>query len=188
MPSQALNIWRTDRIARLIAVERQCAATAALIPPNLELADENPRGLTMILSAHFQGYRRDLHTECTMILAGRIRNKTIRILFQDQFTTGRALDRGSPNLQNINQDFKRLSFDFNLAKFDTDNNPRIKALDELNKSRNTAAHHDKPPEKGMPDLIEIQNWRIACEGLATSLDRLMSRELQRVLGKPPWKP
>jgi len=68
MPSKALLHWRNDRVPRLNEVDTQCAATLAIAPlPNL--ADENLRGYVMLLSAHFQGFCRDLHTECVQIVA-----------------------------------------------------------------------------------------------------------------------
>ena len=188
MPSASLRIWQTDRIPRIAEFEKQCAAATALAIPNPQLEDENHRGLIMLLSAHFQGFCRDLYTECAMILSARIMNPSIKILFQQQYTAGRKLDTGNPNLENIRMDFERYGFVLDLEAADPANAPRITHLGKLNKLRNVAAHHGHVPPGGIPDLPTIQSWRISCEGLATSLDGVMYNQLRTVLNKRPWKP
>ena len=123
MPSASLGIWRTDRLIRIAELEKQCAATTALAPPNPQLEDENHRGLIMLLSAHFQGFCRDLYTESTMVLSARIKNPSIKVLFQEQFTANRKLDQGNPNLENIRKNFERYGFTLDLPATDPANNP-----------------------------------------------------------------
>lgn len=189
MPSASLRIWQTDRLARITELEKQSAATTALVPPNPNLEDENLRGLIMLLSAHFQGFCRDLYTECTMLLSARIKNASIKLLFQEQFTEGRKLDSGNPNLENIRKDFERFGFTLDLPAADPVRNPpRITHLGRMNKLRNVAAHHGHVPAGGIPDLATIQVWRDSCEGLATSLDGVMYNQLLGLLKKRPWKP
>ena len=115
-------------------------------------------------------------------------NPSIRILFQQQFTAGRKLDTGNPNLENIRKDFERFGFVLDLGAADPTNPPRITHLGKLNKLRNVAAHHGHVPPGGIPDLPTIRGWRISCEGLATSLDGVMYNQLRTVLKKRPWKP
>jgi hypothetical protein len=188
MPSTSLNIWQTERIPRIAAFEKQCAAVTALAAHNPQLEDENHRGLIMLLSAHFQGFCRDLYTECAVILSTKIMNPSIRVLFQQQFTAGRKLDMGNPNLENIRKDFQRFGFVLDLGAADPANGPRITHLGELNKIRNVAAHHGRVPPGGIPDLPTIQSWRISCGGLATSIDSVMYNQVSSVLKRAPWKP
>lgn len=189
MPSASLGIWRTDRLVRIAEFEKQCAVTTALATPNPRLEDENLRGLIMLLSAHFQGFCRDLYTECAMVLSARIKNPSIRLLFQEQFTANRKLDQGNPNLDHIRKDFDRFGFKLDLPDADPANNPtRINHLGQLNQWRNIAAHHGHVPAGGIPNLPTIQTWRISCEGLATSLDGVMYNQLLGLLKKRPWKP
>ena len=68
MPSQALLHWQHDRMPRLDEVDTQCVTTFMPVPPPA-LAEENLRAYVMLLSAHFQGFCRDLHTECIQIVA-----------------------------------------------------------------------------------------------------------------------
>ena len=189
MASASLGIWRSDRLVRIGEFEKQCASTSSLSPPNVSLEEENLRGLIMLLSAHFQGFCRDLYTECTMILSARIRNGAIKVLFQEQFTAHRRLDQGNPNLESIRKDFERFGFTLDLPAADPANNPsRITHLGLLNRLRNVAAHDGRVPPGGIPRLVTIQGWRDSCDGLARSLDVVMYNKLHSLLGKPPWKP
>jgi hypothetical protein len=91
-----------------------------------------------------------------MVLSARIKNPTIKILFQEQFTANRKLDRGNPNLDNIRKDFERFGFALNLSAADPVNNPpRITRLGRFNHLRNVAAHHGHVPAGGIPDLPTI---------------------------------
>jgi hypothetical protein len=63
MPSVALQYWQNERLPRLGEVEAQLMASRSLAPPNPHLSEENVRGYVVLLSAHFQGFCRDLFTE-----------------------------------------------------------------------------------------------------------------------------
>jgi hypothetical protein len=73
MPSASLTLWRNDRTPRLNEVDLQCTSSHAIVPANPNLVDENIRGFILLLSAHFQGFCRDLYTECAQIIASRVR-------------------------------------------------------------------------------------------------------------------
>jgi hypothetical protein len=175
MPSASLLNWRNVRLPSLGHVDAQCAASLAAAPPNAALIDENLRGNVLLLSAHFQGFCRDLHTECIQIIVSRVRRPSLEILFQAQFSARRELDRGNPNFGNIVKDFNRFGFP---AKTVLDAAPGTAArkvhLHYLNEWRNAAAHHNVVLPPGGPlTLPMIQAWRVSCDGLATSLDGLM---------------
>src|SRR5579864_7074535 len=106
MPSAALISWQNDRMPRLAAVEARCAGSLALVPPQPNLVDENLRGYVLLLSAHFQGFCRDLYTECAQVVVLKVR-PTLQTLIQAQFTAHLRLDHGNPNLQNLRADFER---------------------------------------------------------------------------------
>ncbi len=67
MPSHSLLIWQNDRTPRLTEVDAHAAAVLAAAPPNPMFLDETLRGYVLHLSAHFQGFCRDLYTECSQI-------------------------------------------------------------------------------------------------------------------------
>lgn len=73
MPSASLQHWVNDRVPRLTEIEAQCATSTALVLSNPRLREENLRGYIMLLSAHFQGFCRDLYTESAQITAFRVR-------------------------------------------------------------------------------------------------------------------
>jgi hypothetical protein len=84
-----------DRMPNLAEVDAQCTASLAVAPPKPRLVDENLRGYVLLLSAHFQGFCRDLYTECSQIVVAKVR-PTLQLLFQDQFTAHRTLEHGNP--------------------------------------------------------------------------------------------
>jgi hypothetical protein len=171
----------------LAAVDSQCAAAQALASPNPVLVDENLRAYALLLSAHFQGYCRDLYTECSQIVVSRVR-ASLRLLVQKQFSSHRKLDHGNPSLQNIREDFERFGFRLDLEVADPTNPAHIANLGRLNTWRNVAAHHGTIPV-GVPlSLASLQDWRNSCDQLAVSLDGVMYNILRRILRRAPWVP
>src|SRR5438105_15860230 len=134
MPSASLRQWQTDRLPRLLQVDLQCAASLAAAPPNPHLIDENLRGYALLLSAHFQGFCRDLCTEAAQVIASKVR-LSLQMLIQRQFTAHRCLDRGNPNVENLRKDFLRFGFTLDLTA-DPANGPRLQHLAAMNKWRN----------------------------------------------------
>jgi hypothetical protein len=170
----------------LAEVEVQCAATVAAVPPNLRLIEENLRGYVLLLSAHFQGFCRDLYDECAVKIVSRVR-PSLRLLIQMQFSAERKLDRGNPNVNNLRLDFERFNFTLDLGAAEPANPARLNQLAALNLWRNLAAHHGTIPP-GVPPLSVpvIQGWRGACDGLAASLDAILYNKLRRLLRRIPW--
>jgi len=171
---------------RLAEVDAQCAACLALVPPPPKLIEENLRGYVLLLSAHFQGFCRDLHTESAQVIVSKVR-ASLQSLIQTQFTAHRKLDHGNPNVQNLREDFERFRFTLDLPAADPANAARLNDLGALNRWRNVAAHYGKIPP-GMPalDLPSLQAWRNSCDGLAASLDDIMYNELRKLLKRAPW--
>jgi hypothetical protein len=141
----------------------------------------------VLLSAHFQGFCRDLYTESAQIIASKVRPR-LQVLVQDQFTAHRALDQGNPNVHNLKKDFNRFGFTLNVATADPANHGRLQHLSELNTWRNVAAHQGTVPPGGMPTLTDVQAWRTSCDGLAASLDVIMYNQLRALLRRAPWAP
>jgi hypothetical protein len=187
MSSASSLRWQNERMPRLAEFESQCAASLALVPPRPNLVDENLRGYVLLLSAHFQGFCRDLFAESAFIVASKVR-PSLRLLIQAQFTAHLKLDHGNPNLQNLRADFERFGFTLNLPAADPLNPARLTDLDLLNKWRNAAAHHATPPTGAPLSLPALQGWRNSCDGLSISLDAIMYNELRRILKRAPWVP
>ena len=83
-----------DRMLSLQEIDTQCATSLGLAPPNPRLSEENLRGYIVVLSAHFQGFCRDLYTECAQIVAATL-PFPLQVVAQTQFTASLALDRGT---------------------------------------------------------------------------------------------
>jgi hypothetical protein len=184
MPSIALQTWQNDRQPRLMLVDLQCAASLAAVPPNSQLVDENLRGYAVLLSAHFQGFCRDLYAEGAQVVASKTR-PSLQGLIQAQFTTKMKLNHGNPNVENIREDFERFGDPLDLAA-DPANVPRLAHLAALNRWRNIAAHHGIIPPGTVLNLPLLQAWRNSCDGLATALDDFLYNLLRRLLRRPPW--
>ena len=140
----------------------------------------------MLLSGHFQGFCRDLYTECSQICAAAV-PPGLQTTVQAQFAAELKLNFGNPTVENIRRDFERFGFLLNLAGI---HRVGVTHLGHLNYWRNATAHQRAtPPPAGVPatlTLADVQAWRASCDGLATSLDAIMSDELLRILGTAPW--
>jgi hypothetical protein len=172
---------------RLSQLDAQCVAAATVAVPSPELIDEDLRGYVMALSAHFQGFCRDLCTECSQIIVSKIRRPTLEVVIQEHFTSHRKLDRGNPTLENLRADFKRFGFRLDFAGADPANSARLAHLSTLNAWRNIAAHQGTPtPVAGPLTLPLVQARRISCDRLAVSLDDIMYNRLRVLLRRKPW--
>ncbi len=187
MPSASLVRWQTDRMPSLTELDTQCAASLVLSPPNPRLVEENLRGYVVLLSAHFQGFARDLHSEAAQVIASKVRS-SLQLLIQAHFSAHRALDHGNPTTENIARDFDRFGFNLKVELAgDPANAPRLQHLAALNKWRNVAAHHSTTLPPGIPlTIAAVQAWRVACDELAAVLDAALYNQLRRTLRRKPW--
>lgn len=186
MPSIALQQWQNDRVPRLNEVEAHCAAVAALVPPKPEFLDETLRGFVLHLSAHFQGFCRDLYTESSQACIAQM-PAGLHATAQLQFLDHISIETGNPSHVNLKRDFGRFGLSFNLQ---ATNAKEVTDLGHLNAWRNKAAHQGtRPLPGGIPTILTIatvQGWRASCDRLAAALDAMMQQELQRITGLPPW--
>ena len=187
MPSVALQDWQNVRMHRLAEFDAQCASTFGLSSvPNL--ADENLRGYVMLLSAHFQGFCRDLHSECIQVFSNAAPIH-LQGVIQLQCRAGRELDSANPKLESIRKDFGRFELDLSVVLGVNPANPlRITHLGHLNLWRNYIAHHKGilPGHGGPFSLTTVRVWKSSCDGLAVELDSIMYNRLQTIIGRPPW--
>lgn len=171
---------------RLSDVEAHCAAVIATVPPNPAFVDETLRGFVMHLSAHFQGFCRDLYTECSQICIARM-PAGLQAAAQAQFAAKLSLKNGNPNHANIKDDFGRFGFVLNLH---ATNAQHVTDLGHLSEWRNKAAHQGTSPlGGGVPislTLPVVQGWKASCDGLAAKLDGIMQQALLQMIGVAPW--
>ena len=105
----------------------------------------------MLLASQFQGFCRDLHTECANhVLLSVVCSAATRRLIRAEFTRNRRLDRGNAYPASLAEDFGH----FGMTNFWTEVenvDARSKAwkddLEKLNHWRNAIVHQDFDPAK-----------------------------------------
>ena len=182
-------MWQNDRMLRLHDVDAHCRVVQAAVQPNLLFLDESLRGFVLHLSAHFQGFCRDLYTECSQIWIASI-PAGLKATAQAQFSAQLALEKGNPSYDNIKRDFDRFGFSLNLQIAQHQGGQPLTKLAHLNAWRNKAAHQGTQPlRQGVPTSLTlpiVQDWFTTCDTIAASLDGIMHSELSRILGIAPW--
>lgn len=185
-PSHALQEWNTTRRAKLSKLETQCVWATGVTPADPDLLSEHLRAYVTLLSAHFQGFCRDLYTESSLKVVTRIKQVGLRPLVQVQFAAGLKLDKVNPTLDALAEDFGR----FGLADLRTaigtvapadTHKGRLKAM---NGCRNKCAHG----EPVIPELLlaNIQDWRNSCDWIASRLNAVVYDKLWVAFRASPW--
>src|SRR5262245_3621815 len=167
-------------------MEAQCVWAAGLAPADPDMVDEHLRAYVTLLSAHFQGFCRDLYTEASFEILDRVKKIGLRPIVQAQFTAGLKLDKMNPTLDALADDFKRFGISDLRAAVGTAppadaHKGRLKAMNEC---RNKCAH-------GVPVIPElllanIQEWRISCDWLASRLNAVVYNRLWVAFRAAPW--
>jgi hypothetical protein len=194
MPSDALLAWRTDRIPRLQNVEADCLHLEVLHAAAPDRVQEYIRAYAVLLCSEFQGFCRDLHSECADRLVDSVNPVALRAVLRSQCVYGRKLDGGNPNSGNLGADFNRYLFAFwpAVLALDPAHTARQHRLAMLNAWRNAIAHHDyDPAELGGTTTLTIprvRDWRNDCDAFATAFDAVLRNHLHAAAGVPPWPP
>jgi hypothetical protein len=193
MPSIALQNWSTGRAAALDEIEHAHRSVGGTGPGRRYLTQHINQAYAVLLSSEFQGFCRDLHDECTGYLVAPVASAVLLATYRSNLLFGRKLDTGNANAGNIGADFNRFGIAFWPA-VDADS-PRSAArrlaLEALNRWRNAIAHSAFTPDmyKGRHPslhLVEVQEWRKACDGLARSFDNVLRAHLHSATGVAPW--
>jgi hypothetical protein len=190
MPSLAFTIWFDERLERLDEVAHAHRAVGGIKRGRRFATNQINQAYAMLLSAEFQGYCRDLHSECVNHLILSLPVGTLRDLVRESLLLNRKLDVHNPNPGNLGSDFFRLGIPFwgEVHKVDPRNSVRQKQLEDLNSWRNAIAHQDFSRVGGSMSLhlSTVRKWRRACEDLAISFDEALRMHLQGILGVAPW--
>jgi hypothetical protein len=192
MPSSSFKQWLNSRANELDEIEQTHQKIGGTGRGRRYATQQINRAYATLLSAQFQGFCRDLHSECVDHILDKIRPVGFRNLLREQFIRDRKIDKGNPNAGNLAADFKRFGFDF-WQKAQAEhrlNQRRLKLLEELNEWRNAIAHQDftRAALRGKTTLHlkDVRHWRKAINSLACSFDNVMRTRLQALLGIPPW--
>jgi hypothetical protein len=193
MASLALERWRADRATSLDEIETAHRSVGGSGPGRRSTTQQLNQAYALLLSSQFQGFCRDLHTECARAFARILPSADLQTVVAEGLWLGRKLDGGNPNPGNIGADFNRFGLAFWPA-IDAAHarNPRRKLLlEQMNRWRNAIAHNAFDPgmlRGGQPllSLAEVRRWRKACDGLARWFDRTMALHLRAMTGANPW--
>jgi hypothetical protein len=193
MPSTAYRRWRTVRTAALDEIAHAHVAVGGAGPGRRHATLQLNRAYTVLLAAEFQGFCRDLHTDCVDHYLGVLTppvamGNTLRA----EFMRGRQLDRGNAQPGSLGADYGRLGIDFwdELTRHDPATTRWKDDLELLNEWRNAITHQDftSPRLSGTMNLrlAQVKRWRASCRSLAHVMDKVMSRHLHALTGTSPW--
>lgn len=191
MPSSSLRRWLTSQRIQLDDAVARYGAVGRTGPGRRYATEQASHFYAVLLSAHFQGFCRDLHSECVQRIAQEI-PASLQNVVRGWFQHSRKLDRGNPNPKNITEDFGRLGLVMwdKVKALDSKNEQRRHLLEELNKWRNAIVQQDFDPTKigggGKLRLQDVTGWRKACDQLARAFDEVTAAHLGDLLGSRPW--
>ena len=192
MPSTSYRRWTTSRARALDEIARAHTAVGGTRRGRRYSTQQVNRAYAVLLASEFQGFCRDLHTECVNhVLLALAPPPALELMIQAELTRGRQLDRGNAHPASLGADFGRLGISFwvEVESSNPRNKARRHALDLLNNWRNAIVHQDFDPGKlggTTLGLAQVQQWRVACQRLARAFDGVMYRYLRGLTGVSPW--
>jgi hypothetical protein len=194
MTSQSHRIWSTQRCQELDQIRHVHKQVGGTGRGRRWATQQVNHAYVVVLTSHFQGYCRDLHSECMDRFARDVDQKSGTMIGQvvrRLLGSDRSLDRGNPTPENIRKDFARLGVELWLeaSALDARTSARKNRVEELHLRRNAIVHQDFsriPPTRSNLQLKDAVAWRGVCDNLVRTFDEVMRRYLQRVLGTSPW--
>ncbi len=191
MSSKSLAKWKNERHDALDEIENAHVMVGGTERGRRYATQQINYAYAALLSSHFQGFCRDLHSECIDHLLAIVPLQ-LRVSLQVEFTWNRSLDRGNPHPCAIGSDFNRLGVDFwkEVYALNASNERRRELLQELVDWRNAIAHQDfdsvAPAGNPRLHLARVRAWRRAARALADCFDLVMYNYLRALLGAAPW--
>lgn len=190
MPSVSLRTWNAKRGAALDELEAAHRSLGGAKRGRRYTTQQINQAYAMLLSAQFQGFCRDLHSESADHFVQSV-PAGLQTVLRAVLVQSRKIDQGNQNPGNLGNDYNRFGILFwdEVKARDSRNQARLNQLDDLNKWRNAIAHQDfraiMPAPVVLP-LKRVRSWRKACNEIAISFDEVMCSHLQAVNGTAPW--
>lgn len=198
MASKAADIWNTVRRADLDQLLHAHQRVGGNRRGRRYATQQLNHAYLVAISAQFQGFCRDLHSEAVSVLAAV--DPRLSTIISASFTKYRKLDHGNPNEGNIAEDFTRIGMESFWDRVSrrggtVHTKARRRRLEQMNAWRNAIAHHsfeqnvtklDKLDGRLEPRLIEGVRCRNACDQLVRQLDEAVGAFLGEVVGVSPW--
>ena len=191
MPSQSLHQWLGERTAILDEMEAAHRSVGGVGRGRRHATEQINHAYSVLLSAQFQGFCRNLHSECADSVARVVVPGNLGPVIRQLLLQGRKLDSQNPNPGNLGSDFGRFSLLFwdDVRRADVRVDKWKDDLEELNVWRNAIAHQDFDPVRlGATALriFRVRSWRRSCNGLAQVFDRVMRNHVFTLVGQYPW--
>ncbi|MDB5348882.1 MAG: Uncharacterized protein JWN86_129 [Planctomycetota bacterium] len=192
MPSTSHERWTTSRRVSLDEIEQAHVAVGGTKRGRRYATQQINRAYSMLLASQFQGFCRDLHSECIDHLVAMVNPTSVKEIMRDELNRNRQLDRGNAQSGTIGADFGRLRIDFwtEVRGHDQRNKARQSLLDDLNVWRNAIAHQNFDPTKlggtSILRLSQVRQFRTACDRLASAFDDIIRHHLHTLTGASPW--
>src|SRR5947209_15428211 len=111
MPSHSLRCWSSQQSDALDEIANAHAQVGGTERGRRFATQQINQAYATLLSSQFQGFCRDLHSECVGLIVAAS-PADLRAVLQTQFLWGRTLDKGNPNPGNIGSDFGRFGLNF----------------------------------------------------------------------------
>jgi hypothetical protein len=191
MPSHSLIRWNNERSAALDEIENAHVMVGGSERGRRIATQQINYSYAALLSSHFQGFCRDLHSECVERIVGLVPIH-LRRSIRREFNWNRSLDRGNTHPGAIGSDFRRLGMDIwsDVYTLDLRNERRRELLEELLMWRNAIAHQDfdtvAPGGVARLQLATVRSWRRALNALVRSFDASAYNYLTPLIGNVPW--
>ena len=191
MPSNSSIRWNGERAEALDEIENAHALIGGTDRGRRYATRQINYAYTALLSSHFQGFCRDLHSECVdhIVAATPV---PLQELLKVEFDWNRSLSKGNPHPGALGSDFGRLGIDFWAAIYGLDarNHRRRESLQELIDWRNAIAHQDfdsvAPDGNRTLHLMRVRGWRSVLNVLSRHFDQAVYDYLKSLLGIDPW--
>jgi hypothetical protein len=189
MPSAAYGSWVSVRARALDELVATHGVVGGTGPGRRHALSQLNAAYATLLSAHFQGFCRDLHTEASQFLIANSDTRLALVLTR-ALTANRKLDKGNPNPGNLGNDFNYLGMQFwtTVSSLPGYRATDKAALELLNTWRNALAHQDftdVAPDTTLR-LVTVKGWRSACNRLARDFDAAVRVHVNGLVGSSPW--
>jgi hypothetical protein len=144
MPSKSYRHWKSSRARALDEIAGAHAAVGGTARGRRHATQQINHAYAVLLASQFQGFCRDLHSECVAYLMKLIAPPaSLGPLLVAELTRGRQLDRGNAQPSSLGADFNRFDVFWKQMEIHNSNCIRWKAdLDLLNEWRNAIVHQD----------------------------------------------
>jgi hypothetical protein len=192
MASTSYGEWRKVRSVALDEMAQAHVAVGGSQRGRRYATQQINRSYAVLLASQFQGFCRDLHSECVDHLVNSMTPAAMQPIVRAEFTLNRQLDSKNAQPGSIGSDFGRLGVDFwkQVHAHHAMNSARQGVLDRLNAWRNAIVHQNFDPAKlggtTALRLSTVRDWRRDCGYLARSFDAVMRTHIHSLTGAFPW--